>query len=40
MTAVEMIAWSALGLLSLVLPIAWLLWGCGFEDQAGTIDQS
>jgi hypothetical protein len=27
MNTVEMIAWVALGLLSLILPIAWLLWG-------------
>jgi hypothetical protein len=26
MTTVEMIAWGALALLILILPIAWLLW--------------
>jgi hypothetical protein len=33
MSAVEMIAWSALGLLSLILPIAWHLWGGPPQDQ-------
>ena len=33
MSTVEMIAWGALGLLSLILPIAWLLWGGTLEDQ-------
>jgi hypothetical protein len=31
MSTVEMIAWSALALLSLILPIAWLL--CGGTHQ-------
>jgi hypothetical protein len=33
MNAVEMIAWIALGLLSLILPIAWYLWGSPPQDQ-------
>jgi hypothetical protein len=33
MSAVEMIAWSALGLLSLILPIAWYLLGRAPQDQ-------
>ena len=33
MSTVEMIAWGALGLLSLILPIAWLLWGGTLEDH-------
>jgi hypothetical protein len=33
MSTVEMITWAALGLLSLILPIAWLLWGGTLADQ-------
>jgi hypothetical protein len=33
MSTVEMIAWGALGLLSLILPFAWLLWGGTLADQ-------
>jgi hypothetical protein len=36
MSSVEMIAWGSLGLLSLILPIAWLLWGGTVGDHCKT----